>query len=63
MPLGPAFAPEFGEVGGVRVDGENHVTGMVADTDIGMHCNVIEELVARFHDSLGSVSSSVRNCA
>ena len=38
MPRGPAFAAEFGEVGGVCVDGKNHVAGMVADA--GNHQNV-----------------------
>ncbi len=46
MPGGPAFASNFGEVGGIHVDDKNHVTGMVADADVGVHCNIIKELVA-----------------
>jgi hypothetical protein len=37
------------------VDGENHVAGMIADADIGVRGNVIEELMACFCDSLGAV--------
>ena len=62
MPRDPAFASNFGEVGGVCVDGKNHVTVMVADAGGGMHCNLIEELVACFHDRLGSVGLSRRDC-
>ncbi len=54
VPLGPAFPSDFGEVGGISLDGENHVTGMVADAGIRMHRNVIKELVACFRNSLGS---------
>ena len=65
MPRGPAFAAKFGEVGGVCVDGENHVTGMVvvADAGVRVRCNVIKELVACFRDCLGSVGLSRRDCA
>ena len=63
VPRGPAFPSNFREVRGVHVDSENHVTGMVADADIGMHCNVIKELVACFHNRLGSVGFSCRDCA
>ena len=52
MPHGPAFAPKFGEVGGVCADGENHLTDMVADAGIGEHRNVIKDLVACFCDCL-----------
>ena len=55
VPHGPAFPSDFGEAGGICVDGENHATGMVADAGIGMHCNVIEELVACFRDSLDAI--------
>ena len=55
VPHGPAFPSDFGEVRSVRVDGKNHVTGMLADAGIGMRRDVIEELVACFRDSLGSV--------
>ena len=63
VPRGPAFTSNFREVRGVCVDGENHVTGMVADVGVGMRRNVIEELVACLHNSLGSVGLSCCNCA
>jgi len=63
MPHGPAFAAEFGEVGGVCVDGENHVASVVADAGVGVRCNVIEEFVACFRDCLGSVGLLRRDCA
>jgi hypothetical protein len=63
MPRGPAFPSDFREVRGVRVDDDNHVTGMVVDAGVGMCCDVIEELVACFRDRLGSVGLSCRNCA
>ncbi len=37
------------------MDGKNHVTGVVADAGIGVTSDVIEELMASFHDRLGSV--------
>jgi hypothetical protein len=52
MPRGPAFPSNFREVRGVRVDGKNHVTGMVADASVRMRCDKIKELVACFRDSL-----------
>jgi hypothetical protein len=55
VPCSPAFPSNFGEARGVRVDGEKHVTGMVADAGIGMRRDLIQELVACFRDSLGSV--------
>ncbi len=63
VPRGPAIPSNFGEVGGIRVDGKNHVTGMVADVSIGMRRNVIEELLACFRDSLGSIRLSCQDCA
>ena len=63
MPHSPAFASNFGEVGGVRVDGENHVTSMVVDAGVGVHCDVIKELVACFRDCLGSVGLLRLDCA
>ena len=63
IPRGPAFATKFGEVGGVCVGSKNHVTGMVADASIRMHCNIIKELVACFRDYLGSVGLSHHDCA
>ena len=63
MPRGPAFSANFGEVGGVCEDGENHVTGVVADAGIGVCCNVIKELVACIRNCLGSVGLSRRDCA
>ncbi len=62
MPCRPAFPPDFREVRGVCVDGANHVTGMVADAGVGMRCDVIEELMACFCDSLGSVGLPCRDC-
>jgi len=49
----------FGEIGGVAVGLEEHVTGMKADDGIGMRGTVVEEVCARFGrglsaDSLGS---------
>ena len=52
MPRGPAFPSNFREVRGVRVNGKYHVTGVVADAGVRMRCDVIEELVACFRDSL-----------
>jgi hypothetical protein len=63
MPRGPAFAAEFGEVGGVCMDGKNHVTGMVADAGVRVRCNVIEELMACFRISMGAVGLTCRDCA
>ena len=54
VPRGPAFATKFGEVGGVCMDSENHVVGMVADAGVGVRCHVIEELVACFRYSVGA---------
>ena len=62
VPPGPAFPSDFREVRGVSVDGKNYVTCMVADASAGMHHNVIEELVACFRNSLGSIGLSCRNC-
>jgi hypothetical protein len=41
VPHGPAFPSDFRVVRGFRVDGKNHVTGMVADVGIGMCHDVI----------------------
>ena len=40
------------------MDGENHVTGMVADAGVGVGSNVIENLMACFGDGLGAVRLS-----
>jgi len=40
------------------VDGENHVTCMVADAGIGVGNNVIEELMACFCNGLGAIGLS-----
>jgi hypothetical protein len=45
------------------VDGENHVTSMVVDAGVGVHCDVIKELVACFRDCLGSVGLLRLDCA
>ncbi len=62
VPHGPAFPSDFRVVRGFRVDGKNHVTGMVADAGIGMCHDVIKELVACFRDSLGSIRLLCRDC-
>ena len=63
VPCCPAFPSDFREVRGIRVDGENHVTCLVANASVGMRCNIIKELVACLRDSLGSVGLLCCNCA
>ena len=55
VPRGPAFPSNFGEVRGVRVDRKNHVTGMVADANIGMRRDIVKKPVTCFRNSLGSI--------